>query len=164
MSRCLRRDDDTVTCDAIVANILADASFTAELEAHGFTHVGCGTAVAPIVVRRTRTATQPYTMTGGRCMSLILVRRGSRADRDVGEIAGLEARTKWFLRNLEINPKHDKRPSNAVHVPRFALGDRTQECGLAKVRGGSILSPAPLLAGGFRNESSCRISIMTAIY
>ena len=48
------RDDDTVTCDAIVANILADASFTAELEARGFTHVGCGTAVAPIIVRRTR--------------------------------------------------------------------------------------------------------------
>ena len=48
------KDADDVTCDAIVANILADASFTAELEAHGFTHVGCGTAVAPIVVRRTR--------------------------------------------------------------------------------------------------------------
>jgi hypothetical protein len=47
------KDADDVTCDAIVANILADASFTAELEAHGFTHVGCGTAVAPIVVRRT---------------------------------------------------------------------------------------------------------------
>ena len=46
------KDADDVTCDAIVANILADASFTAELEAHGFTHVGCGT-VAPIVVRRT---------------------------------------------------------------------------------------------------------------
>lgn len=47
------KDEDDVTCDAIVANILADASFTTELNAHGFTHVGCGTAVAPIVVRRT---------------------------------------------------------------------------------------------------------------
>ena len=47
------KDNDDVTCDAIVANILADASFTAALEAHGFTHVGCGTAVVPIVVRRT---------------------------------------------------------------------------------------------------------------
>lgn len=47
------KDEDTVTCDAIVANILADVSFTTELKAHGFTHLGCGTAVAPIVVRRT---------------------------------------------------------------------------------------------------------------
>ena len=47
------KDNDDVTCDAIVANILADASFTAELKAHGFTHVGCGTAVEPIIVRRT---------------------------------------------------------------------------------------------------------------
>ena len=46
------KDNDDVTCDAIVANILADVSFTAELKSHGFTHVGCGTAVAPIVVRR----------------------------------------------------------------------------------------------------------------
>ena len=48
-----QEEEDSVTCDGIVANILADASFTAELKAHGFTHVGCGTAVAPIVVRRT---------------------------------------------------------------------------------------------------------------
>ena len=47
------KDNDDVTCDAIVANILADASFTIELKSHGFTHLGCGTAVAPIVVRRT---------------------------------------------------------------------------------------------------------------
>ena len=47
------KDDDDVTCDAIVANILADAQFTTELKAHGFTHVGCGTAVASIVVRPT---------------------------------------------------------------------------------------------------------------
>jgi hypothetical protein len=46
------KDNDDVTCDAIVANILADASFTAELKSQGFTHVGCGTAVTPIVVRR----------------------------------------------------------------------------------------------------------------
>jgi len=47
------KDNDDVTCDAIVANILAEVSFTAELKSHGFTYVGCGTAVAPIVVRRT---------------------------------------------------------------------------------------------------------------
>ena len=46
-------DEDTVTCDAIVANILHDADFTTELTEHGFTHIGCGTAVAPLVVPRT---------------------------------------------------------------------------------------------------------------
>lgn len=46
--------EDSVTCDAIVANILADASFTTELRAHGFTHLGCGVVVAPIVIRETR--------------------------------------------------------------------------------------------------------------
>ena len=29
-----------VTCDAIIANILADVSFTAELTDHGFSYVG----------------------------------------------------------------------------------------------------------------------------
>jgi hypothetical protein len=47
------KDNDDVTCDAVVANILADVSFTGELKTHGFTHVGCGSAVAPIVVRPT---------------------------------------------------------------------------------------------------------------
>lgn len=48
------KDEDDVTCDAIIANILADVSFTAELTDHGFSYVGCGTAVAPIVIRETR--------------------------------------------------------------------------------------------------------------
>jgi hypothetical protein len=48
------KDDDVVTCDAIVANILADASFTAELRDHGFSHLGCGVIVAPIVIPQAR--------------------------------------------------------------------------------------------------------------
>ena len=48
------RDEDTVTCDAIVGNILADASFVSELAAHGFTHLGCCDIVAPIVIREIR--------------------------------------------------------------------------------------------------------------
>ena len=47
-------EEDSVTCDAIVGNILADASFTAEMKSHGFTHLGCGVVVAPIVFRETR--------------------------------------------------------------------------------------------------------------
>lgn len=46
------KDSDDVTCDAIVANILADGQFTSELQDHGFTHLGCGTAVRPIVIPR----------------------------------------------------------------------------------------------------------------
>jgi hypothetical protein len=47
------KDSDDVTCDAIIANILVDVQFTIELKAHGFTYVGCGTAVAPLIVRST---------------------------------------------------------------------------------------------------------------
>jgi hypothetical protein len=47
------KDEDDATCDAFIANILADIQFEAELKSHSFTHVGCGTAVAPIVVRCT---------------------------------------------------------------------------------------------------------------
>src|SRR5271169_6434718 len=72
--------------------------------------------------------------------------RRPRADRDARSLAGLEARTKWFLRNLGVDPEYDKEPSYAVHVPRFGLGDRSrlndEEAPLSCLRTRRCSSPA----------------------
>jgi len=59
-------------------------------------------------------------------MSLILIRRDDPEQTVTLVKCRIGSTVEVALRNLGINSDHGRQSADAVHVPRFSLGDRTR--------------------------------------